>query len=197
MKLYRAKAASADQQDEERASGHAGRAQIARLQWTTPPGGVRQPHIDGLAAREGIKRGPERFCGGIAAGRILSEATHYDMVKRRGQLRIVVRRRRRLRGDNLCAHSPDRSTVKGTHAGGHLIENDAEREQVGPAILFVSKNLLWGKIRRGAENGTRARNLGGEPRDAKIAQLHLAIFGDEDIRRLDVSVNDLAVVRQG
>ena len=100
-------------------------------------------------------------------------------------------------------------------AGRHLVEHDAEREQVGARIEILAARLLGRHVGDGADGGAdhagevlrrgfpgrrrfrlRRRRVGGELGQAEVEHLHLAAPGDEDVRGLDVAVKDALAVRR-
>jgi len=107
----------------------------------------------------------------------------------------------------------DRRTLatEGQLASGHLIEDGSKREQIGPCIQFSRPRLLRRHISDGAERRTRAgevlfvnRSRHGIRRcnlirrtdsgrnlcQPKIQNLGVTACGNEDVRRLDVAMND-------
>ena len=80
----------------------------------------------------------------------------------------------------------------------HLIEHNPERPDVGPLIDLLPARLLRRHVLRRAERRARLRELHpGELREAEVDDLHETVFRDENIRRLDVAVNDPLAVRLG
>ena len=79
-------------------------------------------------------------------------------------------------------------------AGEHLEEDDAERPQVH-ARVDVAAELLRAHVRRRAERVAGPGEVGpGAPRDPEVEELGEAVLGEEDVRGLDVSVDDAAPV---
>ena len=76
-----------------------------------------------------------------------------------------------------------------------LVEDDAEREEVAPAVDRVPRDLLGRHVVRRPEELSRRREvrlLGlGDP---EVGDLHLALGRDDDVRRLHVPVDDAAAV---
>jgi hypothetical protein len=96
--------------------------------------------------------------------------------------------------------------VEGKHAGAHLIEHGAEREQIGAAVEIFSADLLRAHVSHGADGGAGAGEIcldgdgrrgcsaaelrGGELGEAEIENFGLTFRRDEDICRLDVAMDD-------
>ena len=101
-----------------------------------------------------------------------------------------------------------RADVRGA-AGDHLEERRAERVEIGPLVdLAFAARLLGGHVRRGADDRAGAGELrvaGGG--DAEVDELRNERLGDlvhvgrradeEDVRRLDVAVDDAGGVGGG
>ena len=99
--------------------------------------------------------------------------------------------------------------AKGQRAGGHLVEHDAEGEQVGAGVEFLAARLLGRHVGDGAQwragagevlvvDGSEAERdrlrAGGDARgdlgEAEVENLGVAARGDEDVGGLDVAVDD-------
>ena len=94
-------------------------------------------------------------------------------------------------------------------AGRHLVEHDAEREQVGARVELPAARLLGRHVRHRAQRRprhrhslamrglVRRRRLGplDQLRQAEVEHLGLAARRHEDVRRLDVAVDDALGVR--
>src|SRR6266566_2419684 len=92
--------------------------------------------------------------------------------------------------------------AEGLDAGGHLVQHGAKRKKIRPGIDLFCARLFRRHVRDRAER--RARNgdliaggsrtihrcLASEFRQAEIQNLGLTFFRDENVRRLDVAVND-------
>ena len=124
------------------------------------------------------------------------------------QIRIRPRRRRgRAAQNGIEDHGRGVSAER--HApGGHLIEDGAEREQIGAGIEFLAARLLGRHVGHRAHCRSRAgqvlldrrafgggRLRAGQLRQSKVEDFGLTALGDEDVRRLDVAVHNLFRVR--
>src|SRR5208282_1718482 len=95
-----------------------------------------------------------------------------------------------------------------------LINNHPEREQVGARIEWFATGLLGGHVGDGADCAARARKAGGadavlsgasrlrgnsgwagELGQAEVQNLHLTSLGQEDVRGLDVAMDNPFRVR--
>ena len=98
-------------------------------------------------------------------------------------------------------------------AGRHLVEHDPERKQVGPWVQIFAARLLGRHVCDGADGGAddaremlgarfedgvgpaQALRVRGELGQPEVQHLHLPAPGDEDVRRLDVAVQDPVSMR--
>ena len=94
-------------------------------------------------------------------------------------------------------------------AGRHLVEDDAEREQIAAAVDLEAPRLLRRHVVDGAQRRTGGRELIGGPRlgrdrpasglgqlrHAEVQHLHFTAPGDEQVRRLEVAVDDALAMR--
>ena len=110
-------------------------------------------------SREGVDRGGQGFAGGVAILWVLRQAAHDELVKGRRQRRIVMRWRRRRAGNDLRADGVDGIAVERLNAGGHLVKDDTQREEVGTAVLQISENLFRREIGRSSHQISAARDL--------------------------------------
>ena len=75
-------------------------------------------------------------------------------------------------------------------AGEHLVEDDAEREEVRPVVDLLALDLLRRHVVRRAEELPLLGEVRAvEPGDAEVGDLHPPFLGDQDVRRLDVAVH--------
>ena len=86
-------------------------------------------------------------------------------------------------------------------SGEQLEEQEPQRMDVGGGRRRLSLDLFWCRIARRQQVVDAARQtevvLLEELGDAEIEELHLAIAGDEDVRRLEVAVDHQARMRIG
>ena len=81
-------------------------------------------------------------------------------------------------------------------AGQHLVENDADRVEVGALVHLIALRLLRREILGGPKNGADLRHAGvAGARDAEVHDLDVPVAVDHDVLRLDVAVDDAAAVR--
>ena len=121
----------------------------------------------------------------------------------------------RAQWEQLCRMEsktkPVVSPRKGSVPVGHLVKHGAKGEKIGASVQFLAAHLLRRHVGHRAHGGpgvvtssfsckrekvslsghrrgwpTGAQDLG----EAKIEDLGLAALGDEDVRRLDVAVDD-------
>ena len=91
---------------------------------------------------------------------------------------------------------------EGTLGRGHLVDHDAEREDVAAVIHMVSLQLFGGHVRQcpdrdsrlalRVERLSRVARLGGSHhrRQTEVQYFHNTAFGDEDVGGLDVLMDD-------
>ena len=97
--------------------------------------------------------------------------------------------------------------AEGQRAGDHFVEDDPERKEIAPAVERPAARLFGRHVVHGAHRRSRGRDapgvgcrrlsrawrrgrLLGELGQAEVEELGLAPFGDEDVGRLDVPVDD-------
>ena len=147
---------------------------------------------------------PEKLAGvGRPAIRLLGEQAGHDLACRHRQVGADLARVPRLRVEDLVDERRDRLARKRPRAGQKLVEHDAQREEIGPAVDLLAPDLLGRHVGRASDHLARPRHVGarrgGELSDAEVGHLHAAVFGDQDVAGLDVAVDDVPLVgvRQG
>jgi hypothetical protein len=113
--------------------------------------------------------------------------------------------------DRVEDHGRGRARERGP-TRGHLVEHDAEREEIRPRVQRLSPGLLGGHVGHRSDCGPRAREVllgrarrhfgarldrahrlagaGLHLREAEVQDHGLPPPGHEDVRRLDVAVDD-------
>ena len=94
------------------------------------------------------------------------------------------------------------SSGKGPPAGEHLVQHDAEREDVAPGVDGFAGHLLGRHIRERAEDGSGQctcftsgeavlrRSVLAQSREAEIRQLGVTVPGDQDVLGLDIPMQN-------
>ena len=85
-----------------------------------------------------------------------------------------------------------------SRAREELVAEDSERVEVAGRPGGLSERLLGSKVPGGAEHGAGGRHTAvgvvGDPRDPEIGDGEVVPFVEEEVRRLDVAVNDSETV---
>ena len=100
----------------------------------------------------------------------------------------------------------DRRPLERQAAREHLVEHDAEREQIGTVIDRPSQRLLRRHVRHGPEHDPRRRHprhrrgfrgVAGfeEAGETEVEHLHAPAIVEHEVRALDVPVDDAGAVR--
>ena len=149
-----------------------------------------------------VARG-RRPCAGIlleaALDKIGEGRRHVGKLSLQRRRFITKRRGHRLR---------DRRPQERLDAGQRLVDDRAEREQIGAGRRRLAEDLLGrdvaerahqhallgGEPRRGRIAGTRRLDVVGQP---EIEDLDAAFAGDEQVFRLEIAVDDAAFVGGG
>ena len=114
----------------------------------------------------------------------------------RGISGLSLRAARVLLEPDLVHHRLAARPRRTASAGDHLVEHDAEREDVAAGVELVAEDLLRATCSRRADAGAGLGEVAEAlvARDAEVHQLHAALARHHDVGRLDVAVDDAAVV---
>ena len=166
-----------------------------------------------LARQAGQRLNVERdvACRLEALLRVLLEAVQDDPVERGRQRLAPLGGRRGVLLEDRVHRLDGRVALERAASRQHLVEHDAEREDVGAVIDGLPAHLLGRHVPHRAEHRARAgqrtrvgeqRRLGLERRagrgqlgEAEVEDLDAAVARHEDVVRLQVAVDDPLVVR--
>ncbi len=86
--------------------------------------------------------------------------------------------------------------VEGGVAGQHFVEDDAERVDVGAGVARAFESLLGGHVVEGAHQraGNGVLRYADDLGDSEIGENGLPAFGEHDVGRFDVAVDDAFAV---
>ncbi len=127
--------------------------------------------------------------------RILGERAHHDHIELVRDVGPQRRGRLRRGGEVLHRDLDRRLAVERRLAGQQLVEDDAERVEVGARVDLASLGLLGREVLRRADDRARLGHLArAGARDPEVRHLHAALAVDEDVVRLDVAVHDAVPV---
>ncbi len=175
--------------------------------------GARGAGLGGLAGGDGaglrrrglvLQRGPrgarQVAGGGVALAGLLGHGGADDGVERGGDGR-VERARGGRRVAQVGVHLRQLGVARERDAAGERVEEDAaERVDVGARVGLLAADLLRRGEVGGADELARAgeaaggRGVLGEPEVGEVRVL-LPLVGDQDVRRLDVAMDEPAPVR--
>ena len=149
----------------------------------------------------------------VAVARVLLQAAAENSRQMRRQVRAQLRNRRGLVAQDRGDHVHRARAVERTFAGQHLIEHDAEREDVGPRVDLPAARLLGRHVGHRAEDlalpgqldAARRRHVGDvrvgvrrvELGETEVEHLDSSLARDHDVGRLQVPVHDAALVGRG
>jgi hypothetical protein len=131
-----------------------------------------------------------------AQGRLFGERPAHDVADR---LRDVdVAQRLRLVLQHAIEHGVQRVGVEGFAVGEQFVEDGAEGEDVGAGVGFLPFDLLGRHVVRRAEDHARAGHVGLlHACEAEVVDLHLPVGEEKDVCRLEIAMDDAALVREG
>ena len=167
-----------------------------------------RPAAQGVVARSMSKPAPvgtnARSCVGEGAAgrratlRVLGERPLEDRVEAAGE--AVDRRREERRGRrHVLVHQRERAlSVERGLAGEELVREDGERVAVGRGGGRLALGLLGRHVDRRPDDHPRRGEAGRalqHLRDAEVGEGEAVVPADQDVRRLDVAVEDPRLVR--
>ena len=150
----------------------------------------------GLDREHVLEVGDERGGVGVAAVELLGGGAVEHRGERGGDLGAAQLHVGHVLADVLHRHGDLVLALERDVAGEHLEEHDPERVEVGLAGDGPPERLLGRDVVRRAEHAA----VGGQAllvqraRDPEVGDLRRALLVDEDVLRLDVAVDDLALV---
>ncbi|HEY0613301.1 MAG TPA: gephyrin-like molybdotransferase Glp, partial [Candidatus Elarobacter sp.] len=153
---------------------------------------------DGGGDRRAAKRGQQRCAVGGACGRTFRERR----AGQRGELRVggrIERRNRRRRPVAVHVDQCERVVGdEGQRRRQHAEQEDAEGVHVACRRRRLAARLLRRDVGRGAEHRSRLGQGSGPDhvaRQAEVGQLDAILLVEEDVRRLEVAMDEAAVVQ--
>ena len=163
------------------------------------PGGQRRAgeRHDRVERVGEVGRGLEALVG-VLLEDAADDAVEGGRQRRLDRGRVLLGRRREDLGRGTAG--------EGRRAGEHLVEHGAEREQVRARVGRRALDALGCDVAGGAEQRLRERGavlLGqqavgdgaaAQPGEAEVEDLHAPVGGEDDVRRLEVVVQDRAGV---
>src|SRR5262249_42316282 len=134
----------------------------------------------------------------------------HDHFQLRTDLIFRLRELRRLFLQDRVHHLDGRIAVKGALPGEHFVKDHAEREDVRAMIRLLSSHLLWRHVTDRTHNHARigdpflcrrvlvyAELLRAEFSQTEIEDLHPPVVHDEQVLRLQVTMDDAFGMRGG
>jgi hypothetical protein len=189
-----------------RPRGDAGRRDLA---WR-PRGRHRRPGdgdlLDGRQIVPELLQLPREVPGRrVPLVRVLRQEPGEDPENGRRDARIDPLDRLGILLDDRGERLDDGRPVEGLPPGQHLVEDQAERELVRPAVERLAGRLLRGHVARRPDDEARVRQMAERPRlavheaagqlrDAEVEDLHEAVPRHHDVVGLQVAVDDPGLV---
>ncbi len=135
----------------------------------------------------------------VALRRVLGSRPLDHQRRRRREVGPAPLHVRQLLVDVFHRHPDLAVGVERDLADQHLVEDDAERVDVGALVDAVAHRLLGGDVVGGAEDAAGRRHpvLLELARDPEVGQLRPPLGVDQHVLRLDVAVDDVARVGDG
>ncbi len=99
----------------------------------------------------------------------------------------------------LVGHRERAVTGMRLRAGEHLEQHYPTRVHIGARVGDAARDLLGGEVRGRADEhpGPGVADPRRGPRQPEVGDLHRAALAEQDVLRLDVAVDDPALVRSG
>ena len=187
----------ADRRDGDGAGREGDPVAADALPLAEPP--PHRPRLDRLSLEEPADVLRELQRGGVAAVLLLLERLHHDRLHVAVDPVVDDRGARRLLVGDLVDDLVDGRSVERYAAGDRLVKDGAQGEDVASSVdlVRVPAGLLRGHVGRGPHDGAALREvrLGvGGLRQAEVGDLGDAVRVDQDVRRLDVAVDDAVLV---
>jgi len=144
------------------------------------------------------------FRGVVAARGIFLETFENDAFEFRGDALVAYPGRDGRLVEDGVDEASGQGVVKRALAGGHFVENGAERVDIGARVGLLAFQLFGGHIRERAGSGRSSGEAGGElagggsakqPGEAEIEHFGLVFGGDHNVGRLEVAMNHPVLVR--
>ena len=152
---------------------------------------------DRRAAQHALEVGLHLLGALVARRRVLRERAHHDHVEVARDVAADLRRRLGRRRQVLHRDLDRRVAVERRLAGEELVEDDAERVEIGALVDLGAARLLGREVLRRADDRARLGHLArAGARDPEVGHLDAAFAVDEDVVRLDVAVDDPVPVRE-
>ena len=152
-------------------------------------------HLDVLR-EEALERHHHVLRTAPAIARLLLEALVDDAFELARDFRVELARRHVTHQPDLVHRRVGLVLDERLLAREHLIQQDAEREDVAARVELVAEHLLGRHVRGRADTGAGLGEIAEAvvARDAEVHHLHATRARDHDVRRLDVAMHDAAVV---
>ena len=132
----------------------------------------------------------------IASIRIARERLRDDLLQMWRDVLPEMSDRLGRRGENGAQHGDVVFSGERTPAGQHLVEHDAERPDISACVQRIAARLFRRHVRHGPEHHARSGDVGlaRQLREPEVDDLHDAFGRDDQIRRLDVAMDDVGLV---
>ena len=151
-----------------------------------------------------LSRTAARSCGHLDGGRVargdvLGQGLFEDGGAAGGRAGREEGEGFRLAVDDVVGERVFGRAVERELPGEHLVEDDAERPDVGAGVDVLAAELFGRHVGDGADGaaGAGQAGLAGDLGQAEVGDAGRPVLGDEDVGRLDVAVDDAARVGGG